>query len=211
MTLTVCGQSVNTTFLYDPPAVTTIHPSTIDAMSEEGTLTIFGNDFGLSVQPAPIVYVGDSLCASVSRFSPSEIQCRTAKSLIGRQWVIVSFDDQNSSQVVYVERMCGEGYTGLPGESCKSCPNVSHRRFILRSQLGSETLMFFPLEQGAVCPKFYPQPLPAKGYYPINRDSFSQCVPVEACPGGDISSLYNRSFNLAPFYQGSSLSLVCGL
>jgi hypothetical protein len=208
VTLTVCGQSVNASFTYDPPAITTIHPSTIDALSEEGTLTIFGNDFGLTVQPAPIVYVGDRLCGSVSRFSPSEIQCRTPKSLIGRQWVIVSFAGQNSSQIVYVERMCGEGYTGLPGTPCKPCPNVRTClcRVVVRSV--EVNLVVWHDVQGARCPRFYPQPLPAPGYYPINRDTFAQCVPVEACPGGDISALQNRSFNLAPFYQGSSLSLV---
>lgn len=63
--------------------------------------------------------------------------------------------------------------------------------------------------QGAICPAFFLQPLPAPGYYPVSREVFTACFPASACPGGDLSMLANLTFTLDTFYgTNNSLALV---
>ena len=62
--------------------------------------------------------------------------------------------------------------------------------------------------QGAICPRFYPQPVSAPGYFPRSSQEFVQCVPVAACPGVDVTRLSNSTLTLSPYYAGDSLILL---
>ena len=87
-------------------------------------MQVYGSDFGGPGQSTPIVYVGDTVCGSVNRMQDSKLECQAPVSKVGRLAVVVSFEGFNSSELVFVERMCGEGFTGLPGQQCKPCPQV---------------------------------------------------------------------------------------
>lgn len=87
---------------------------------------IIGTDFGaLSLVEIPEVFVGGVPCGLVNRQSNTEVVCNVAPSGVGRDDVIVSLSGLNSSQSVFVDRMCGAGYTAIPGDRCAPCPNVS--------------------------------------------------------------------------------------
>jgi hypothetical protein len=59
-----------------------------------------------------------------------------------------------------------------------------------------------------VCPRFYPQPVAAAGYYPRSAQEFIPCVPASACPGLNAALLGNASFSLSPFYDGDTMYLI---
>ncbi len=87
-------------------------------------MQVLGANFGLPSQPLPVVFIGNSVCGSVNRIQTSRLECRVPLSPVGRQLVIVALDGHNSTQSVFIERMCGEGYTGVPGRQCTLCPLV---------------------------------------------------------------------------------------
>ena len=58
--------------------------------------------------------------------------------------------------------------------------------------------------QGAVCPPFFPLPVPAPGFYPSSLLSFMKCVPDTACPGVAADNT-TVPLSLTPFYTSALL------
>ena len=85
---------------------------------------VVGTNFGLATHPLPVVTVGTGPCASVNRINATHLQCRISSSSVGRRVVNVSLGGLFSAEGVFIDAMCGEGYTGLPGNPCKVCPTV---------------------------------------------------------------------------------------
>ena len=73
-----------------------------------------------------VVPAGGYVCAVLTATS-SELTCMLPVAPVGRDLVIVSLFGINSTDTVYIDRMCGEGYFALPGSLCQPCPAVSHR------------------------------------------------------------------------------------
>lgn len=72
----------------------------------------------------PSVYIGTSLCTSITVVNTGTLQCTAPVMVIGRYPVVVSLSDQNSSANATLDRLCVEGSFGNPGEPCKPCPLV---------------------------------------------------------------------------------------
>lgn len=209
--LNVTSYTASYPFSYDPPVVSSVSPSgPIDASSTDVSMTVNGSNFGLAVHPLPVVLLGKLLCQSVNRVSDSSILCRASSSAVGRQAVTVTLGDLQSSGLLYIDRMCGVGLTGTPGEYCKACPTVRvclnvDAGYLSRSCAHTHTRAHTRI-QGALCLESYPQPIPAPGYYQTGFDSFIGCLPKDACPGG-IATLSKYSNSLDIFY-GSGDTLV---
>lgn len=85
---------------------------------------ISGANFGLPQHPAPVVYIGPNICQSVLRVNTTFLQCTATSSVIGRMVVNVSLGGLHSQEPLFIDRMCGGGYTGLLGQHCGPCPVV---------------------------------------------------------------------------------------
>ena len=133
LTLNASGYAESVPFSYDTPAIVTVTPTVLNAMLDDVSVSIHGANFGLASHPLPTVLVGTAACGSINRVSSSLIQCRVASSAIGRHTVSVTLGGLTGyNNSVFVDAMCGSGYTGTPGKQCKACPT------------------------GALCPEFYP-------------------------------------------------------
>lgn len=104
------------------------------------------------------------VCTQLLLVNSSWLQCTIGPANVGRYPIIVSLNGQNSSSVgsmVAVDRLCGDGRYGLPGQPCGLCPSSAH------------------------CVGLFPVPLPLPGFYPLTLTQFSACVPLVACAGVD--------------------------
>lgn len=149
LTVNVTGLVTSASFEYDPPSLMHVSPTPVDAMSSSSVVQvhfghvasfgcygsscpavvvepqILGNNFGLPQHPTPGVYIGPNICQSVFRVNTSFIQCTATSSAIGRMVVNVSLGGLYSQEPLFIDRMCGEGRTGLLGHLCGPCPSVS--------------------------------------------------------------------------------------
>lgn len=166
--VTVNGSgTAHSPFLYDPPQVLGVQGSPCDAEAV-CLLRVTGTNLGLKnsqTSPEPLVYVGDQLCQQPLLSNSSWLQCTVGPSVVGRTRVVVSLNNQNSTQAVNVDRLCGDDRFGLPGEPCSACPS------------------------SAQCVGLFPVPLPLPGFYPVSLTEFLACVPTTACAGVDVAEV----------------------
>jgi hypothetical protein len=105
------------------------------------------------------------VCEQPLLFNSSALQCTIGAADVGRCTVSVSLNNQSSTQNVTLDRLCGEGRFGLPGEPCGPCPS------------------------NAQCVALFPVPLPLPGFYPVSLAEFIACVPQVACAGVDVEEV----------------------
>ena len=129
LSLTVVGSvdgvnsSVQVPFVYDAPVVTAVYNQTTDATLTTPAL-IVGANFGARGHALPSISIGSMLCIDVKRVNSSVLTCSMPPTVVGRYVVSVQFAGVVSRVTAEVDRMCGAGFYGLPGQSCQVCPAV---------------------------------------------------------------------------------------
>ena len=117
--------SASASLQYDKPTVTRVSASPIDAASSS-VLQIYGSNLGLSdakYTTSSQVRVGSYLCAMLKATS-TQLSCMLPVAPVGRDKIVVSLFGLNSTDSVFVDRMCSEGSFALPGDLCQACPAV---------------------------------------------------------------------------------------
>ena len=182
VTVSVDGQSASfdTPLRYDPPVVTGLTPSLMDAAeaANRPRLGITGLNFGLlfvsgrQVAQNHTVLINGSACENLQWLSDVALTCDVlGVFVVGNYEVRVAVGDSmsNASASAMLRLQCAAGMYGIDGQRCMACPD------------------------GAECAGGGASPVASVGYFPLSATSFVQCSPPDACLGGEngtCSSLY---------------------
>lgn len=76
---------------------------------------------------------GNDTCRQPNVVNSTLILCTAQTMVVDRYPVIVSLNAQNSTDVMWLARLCGEGQFALPGAFCGPCPKVRVGRLSSRA------------------------------------------------------------------------------
>ena len=61
----------------------------------------------------------------MNRVNSTYLTCNAPLSRVEREVVTVWLAGQNSTDAVFIDRLCGANFTARPGQNCSNCPVVS--------------------------------------------------------------------------------------
>jgi hypothetical protein len=174
----VDGQSSAPAFLqYDPPVVTAVTPTIIDALatSQRQRITLRGRNFGVRYRDGMpsnhTLRIGSQPCGSVVWASDVEVSCTPGADVeweVGTHDVVLAVAGDASAPVP-VPISCPPETYGRPGQRCSPCP------------------------QGARCDGRDADPVALAGWYPVGLAQFVPCTPPNACVGGVAVTAINNT------------------